>query len=76
MHQFRVRINIKKWPSQLNSIHLPFKHDPNNINEIHVCSFMFHTKVCISKMKKWIPFCNPNMCNLNLAIVLCNHNVI
>ena len=27
-------------------------HDPNNINEIHVCFFVFCTKFCIAKIVK------------------------
>ena len=37
---------------QLNTIHLLYKHDPKNINEIHIF-FVFCTKFCIAKIVKW-----------------------
>ena len=33
--------NLKFANGQLNTIHLPYKHDPENINEIHMCFLCF-----------------------------------
>ena len=37
----------------LNVIHLPYNHDSNNINGIHISFFMLCTKFCIVKIVKW-----------------------
>ena len=49
---FQYKPLICNENSKLN-IHLPYKQDPNNINGIHMCFFMFCTNVCVVKIVKW-----------------------
>ena len=62
----------------MNAIHLPYKHDPNNVNRIHIYFSKFCTKFCIVKivkldffgvaiMDKYIPFCYRETFNSNAA---------
>ena len=45
---FYYKLLIHDGNSQLNTIHLPYKHEPNIINEIRMC-FVFGPKFCIVK---------------------------
>ena len=48
----RADTYIRDGKSQLNTIHLPYKHDSNNINGFHECFVAFCIKFCIVKIVK------------------------
>ena len=52
LRTIRADTYIRDGKSRLNTIHLPYKHDSNNINGFQECFVAFCIKFCIVKIVK------------------------